>query len=95
MDDICKNIKEYNSNEKRKILIVFDDTIVDMLSNRILNSVVIELLIRGTNLNISLVFITQSYFDVPTKNIRLNFKHCFIMKFHIKDKFNKSHLIIH
>ena len=68
MDGIYKNTEEYNPNKKRKILIVFDDMIADMLSNEKLNSVVMELFIRGgRKLNISLVFITQSYFAVPKK----------------------------
>ena len=79
MDDIYNNIEEYNTNKKTKILIVFDDMIVDMPSNKELNIIVTELLIRGRKLNISLVFITQSYFAVP-KNIRLNSAHYFIMK---------------
>ena len=58
MDDVCKNIKEHNPNKKRKILMVFDDMIVDMLSNKKFNRTV-------TKLNISLAFITQSYFAVP------------------------------
>ena len=62
MDDIYKNIEEYNPNKKRKILIVFDDMIADMLSNKKLNPVVTELFIRARKLNIPLVFITQSYF---------------------------------
>ena len=74
-----KNTEEYNPNKKRKILIVFDDMIADMLSNKNLNPIVTELFIRGRKLNISLVFITQSYFAVP-KNIRLNSTHYFIMK---------------
>ena len=78
LDDIYKNIEEYNPNKKCKILIVFD-TIADMLSNKKLNLIVTELFIRGRNLNISFVFITQSYFAVP-KNIRLNSTHYFIMK---------------
>ena len=60
-------------------MIVFDDMIADMLSNKKLNPIVTELFIRGRKLNISLVFITQSYFAVP-KNIRLNSTHYFIMK---------------
>ena len=60
-------------------MIAFDDMIDDMLSNRKLNSIVTELFIRGRKLNISLVFITHSYFAVP-KNNRLNSKHYFIMK---------------
>ena len=79
MDDIYKNIEEYNPNKKRKILIVFDDMIADMLSNKKLNPIVTELFIRGRKLNISLVFITQSYFAVP-KNIRLNLTHYLAMK---------------
>ena len=67
MDDIYKNIEEYKPNKKRKILIVFDDMITDMLSNKKLNPIVTELLIRGGKLNISFVFITQSYFTVPKK----------------------------
>ena len=58
MDDIYKNIEEYNRNKKRKILIAFDYAIVDMLSNKKLNPVVTELFIRGRKLNNSLVFIT-------------------------------------
>ena len=61
------------------MLIVFDDMIADMIHNKKLNSKVTELFIRGRELNISLVFITQSYFKVP-KNVRLNTTHFFIMK---------------
>ena len=60
MDDIYKNIEEHNPNRKRKILIVLDDMIADMLSNKKLNPLVTEFFIRGRKLNISLVFITQS-----------------------------------
>ena len=62
MDDIYKNIEKYNPNKKRKILIVFDNMIADMFNNKELNSIVTELFIRDRKLNISLVFITQSYF---------------------------------
>ena len=68
MDDIYKNIEEYNPNKKRKILIVFDDMIADMLSNKKRNQIVTELFIRERKLNISLVFITQSDFAVPNFN---------------------------
>ena len=73
---------------------VFDDMIADMLSNKKLNPIVTELLIRGRKLSISLVFITKSYFAVP-KNIRLNSTHYFVMKIPNKRNFNKLHLIIH
>ena len=61
------------------MLFVFADMIADMLSNEKLNPIVTELFIRRRKLNISLVFITQSYLDVP-KNIRLNSTHYFVMK---------------
>ena len=67
MDVIYKNIEEYNLNRKRKILIVSDDMIAYMLSNKKLNPIVTELFIRERKLklNIGLVFITQSCFTVP------------------------------
>ena len=74
MVDIYKIIEDFNQNEKRKILIVFDDIIANMLSNKKRNPIVPELFITGRKLNISLVFITQSYFAVP-KDIRLNCTH--------------------
>ena len=79
MQDVYKNIEEYNPGKKRKVLIVFDDMIADMIINKKLNSIVTELFIRGRKLNISIVFITQSYFKVP-KNVKLSFTHFFIMK---------------
>ena len=74
MDNIYKNIEKYNPNKKCKILIVFDDMIADMLSNKKLNSIVTELFTRNRKVNISLVFITQSCFRVP-KDVRLNTTH--------------------
>ena len=65
-------------NKKRKILIVFDDMTIDMFINKKFNPIVTELFIRGRKLNISLVFITQSYFALP-KSIRLNSTHYFVM----------------
>ena len=94
INNIYKNIEEYNSNRKQKILIVFDNMIADMVSNKILNSIVTELFIRGRKLNISLLFVTQSYFTVP-KNIRLNSTRYFLMKIPNKRKLQQiafSHL---
>ena len=79
MQDVYKNIGEYNIDKEHKILIVFDDIIADMINNKKLNSTVTELFIRGRKLNISLVFTTQSYFKVP-KDVRLNTTHFFITK---------------
>ena len=69
MYDVYKNINYYNLDNENKILIVFDDMIVDMINNKRLNSIVTELFMRGRKLNISLVFITQSYFKIP-KDVR-------------------------
>ena len=60
MRDVYKNIDEYNPDKENKILIVFDDMIAYMIHNKKLNLIVTELLIGGSKLNISLVFITQS-----------------------------------
>ena len=70
---------DYDPDKENKILIVFDDMIPDMIYNKKSNSIVTELFIRGRKLNISIVFITQSYFKVP-KDVRLNTTHFFIMK---------------
>ena len=78
MQDVYKNIEDYNPIKKRKVLIIFDDMIADMINNNKLNPVVTELFIRGRKLNISIVFIMQSYFKVP-KDVRLNSTHFFIM----------------
>ena len=79
MQDVHKNIDDYNPRKKRKVLIVFDDMIADMINNKNLDSIVTELFIRGRKLNISIVFIMQSYFKV-SKDVRLNSAHFFIMK---------------
>ena len=79
MHDVYKNIDDYNPDKEKKILIVFDDMIAGMIHNEKLNSIVTESFIRGIKLNLSLVFITQSYFKVP-KDVRLNTSHFFISK---------------
>ena len=71
MDDVFENILDYNPSRKRKILIVFDGIIVDILTNKKFQALIKELFIWCRKLNISLVFITQSYFSIP-KNVRLN-----------------------
>ena len=74
MQDVYKNIEEYNIGKNCKMLTVFDDMIADMVDNKKLNFVVTESFIRRRKLNTSLVFITQSYFKVP-KEVRLNATH--------------------
>ena len=79
MDDVYENINDYNPIRKRKKLIVFDDMIADIMTNKRFQAIIKELFIRCRKLNISLVFITQSYFSVP-KDVRLNSTHYLIMK---------------
>ena len=79
MQDVYKNIEDYNPGKKSKVLIVFDDMIADRINNKKPKSIVTELFIRGKKLNISIVFITQSCFKVP-KDVGLNSTHSFIMK---------------
>ena len=79
MRDVYKNIDEYNPYKENEILTVFDDMIADMIHNKKLYSIVTELFIRGRKINISLIFVTQSYFKVP-KDVRLNTSHFFIAK---------------
>ena len=86
MQDVYKNIEEYNLGKKHKVLIVFDHMIADMINNKKLNSVVTELFIRSIKWNISSVFIRQLYFKVP-KEVRLNTTHFFIIKISRKDNF--------
>ena len=93
IQDVYKNIGEYNAGKKRKILIIFGDMIADMINNKKLNSIVTKLFIKGRKLNISLVFIRQSYFKVP-KDVRLNTTHFLSRKFQIKENFKKLHEII-
>ena len=83
MDNVYEKIDDYNPSRERKILIVFDGMIADIMSNKIFQAVIKELFIRCRKLNISLVFITQSYFSVP-KVVRLNSTHYLIMKINNK-----------
>ena len=83
MDDIYKDIDDYNPNRKRKILIVFDDMMADIMTNKEFQAIIKELFIRCRKLNVSLVFITQSYFTVP-KDVRLNSRQYLIMKINSK-----------
>ena len=91
MHEVYKNIDNYNPDKENKILIVFDDMIADMIKNKELNSIVTELFIRGRKLNISFVFITQSYFKVP-KDVINNGTHFFVMK--IPNKRELQHIVM-
>ena len=71
MDDTYNNVDDYNPRRKRKILIVLDDMIADIMTNKKFQGIIKELFTRCRKLSISLIFITQSYFKVP-KDVRLN-----------------------
>ena len=86
MVDVYENIDNYNLNRKIQILIVFDDMITDIKTNKKLEAIIKELFTRCRKLNISLVFTTQSYFSVP-KNVRLSSTHYLIMKINSKREF--------
>ena len=83
MNDICENTDDYNPSRKRKILIVFHDMIAEIMTNKRFQSIIKELFIRCRKLNISLAFITQSYFSVP-KDVRPNSTYYLIMKINNK-----------
>ena len=74
MDDIYNNINDYNPKRKRKLLIVFDNMIADIMTNKKFQAIIKELFIGYWELNISLILITQSYVSVP-KEVRLNSTH--------------------
>ena len=79
LHDVYENIDDYNPSRKRKILISFDDMIANIMTNKKFKAIIKDLFIRCRKLNISLVFITQSYFSV-LKDVRLNSTHYLIMK---------------
>ena len=83
MDDVSTNIDDYNKKRKRKVLIIFDDMIAGIMSSKKFKAIIKELFIRCRKLNISIVFITQSYFRTP-KDARLNSTHYVIMKIQSK-----------
>ena len=89
MDDVYENINDYNTNRRRKILMVFDDMIADIMTNKKFQAIIKELCIRCRKINLSLVFITQSYFSVP-KDVRLNSTDYFIMKINYKINYKRE-----
>ena len=83
MNDVYHNINNYNLIRKRKTIIVLDDMIADIMTNKRFQAIIRELFIRCRKLNISFAFVTQSYFSVP-KDVRLNSAHYLIMKINNK-----------
>ena len=78
-------IDDYNPSRKRKTLIVFDDMIADIMTNKKIQAILKELFIGCKKVNISLVFITQSYFSVP-KDVKLNSTHYLIKRINNRKK---------
>ena len=79
MNDVLEDINNYNKNRDKEVLIIFDDMIADIMRSEQFKAIVKELFIRCRKLNISIVFITQSYFRTP-KDARLNSTHYILMK---------------
>ena len=83
MDDVYNNVNDYNASRKRKKIIIFDEMIADIMTNKKFKTIIKELFIRCRKLNISFSFIIQSYFSVP-KEVRLNSTHYLILEIHNK-----------
>ena len=79
MNDILSNIEDYNKKRNRKVLIIFDDTISNVMSDKKAQKILKDLFIRCRKLNISLCFLTESYFSEP-KDVRLNCTHYILFK---------------
>ena len=79
MNDVLEDINNCNKNRDKKVLIIFDDMIADIMRSEKFKAIVKELFVRCRKLNISIVFITQSYFRTP-KDARLNSTHYILMK---------------
>ena len=87
MEDVFENIEDYNKKRNRKVLIVFDDMISHVTSNKKAQQALKELFIMCKKLNISLCVLIQSYFSVP-KDVRLNCTH-YIFKLNNKRELQK------
>ena len=88
MDDLLDDINNYNKNRDKKVLIVFDDMIADIEYNKKFKRIIKELFYRACKVNVSIVFITQSYFRA-LKDARLNNTHYIIMKINNKEELKR------
>ena len=79
MNDVLDDINNYNKNRDKKVLIVFDVMIADIEYNKNFKRIIKELFYRARKINVSIVFITQSYFKA-LKDVRLNSTHYILMK---------------
>ena len=90
MNDVFTNTDDYSKQRKRKVLIIFYDMIADIMSSKNFKAIIKELFIRCRKLNVSIAFITQSYFRTP-KDARLNSMHYVIMKIQVKKSYKTLH----
>ena len=88
MNDVLDNINNYNKNKDKKVLIVFDDMIADTEYNKNFKQIIKELFYRACKINLSIVFITQSYFRA-LKDARLNSTPYIIMKINNKKELKR------
>ena len=88
MNDVLDDINNYNNNRDKKILIVFDDMISDIEYNKNFKRIIKELFYRARKINVSIVFITQSYFRA-LKDARLNSTHYILVKINNKKELKK------
>ena len=88
MNDVLDDINNYNKNRDKKVLVVFDDMIADIEYNKIFKGIIKELFYRARKINVSIVFITQSYFRA-LKDARLNSTHYIIMKINNKKELKR------
>ena len=79
MNDVLEDVNNCNKKRDKKVLIIFDDMIADIMGSEKFKAIVKELFIRCRKLNVSIVFITQSHFRTP-KDTRLNSTHYILMK---------------
>ena len=89
MDDVLDNINNYNKNRGNKVLIVFDDMIADIEYNKNFKRIIKELFYRARKINVSIVFITQSYFRT-LKDARLNSTQYILMKINNKKELKRK-----
>ena len=88
MDDVLDDINNYNKNRDKKVLMVFDDMIADIEYNKKFKRIIKELFYRARKINVSIVFIMQSYFRV-LKDPRLNSTHYMLMKIGNKNELKR------
>ena len=89
MNDVLDDINTYNKNRDKKVLMVFDDMIADMEYNKSFKRIIKELFYRERKINVSIVFITQSYFRA-LKDARFNSTHYILMKIGNKKRVKKN-----